>query len=105
MNARAARGRAFGLVILEASGLFPRNERAACSSRRVLPRRGLRFNESMPAELTSEQRVPTKALGTAFVLTWLPSVTMMLLTTLSYIDRNTLAILAPTILRDTGLSN
>ena len=40
----------------------------------------------------------------SFVRTWLPSVTMMLLTTLSYIDRNTLAILAPTILGQTGLS-
>ena len=59
----------------------------------------------MPAELMSEHRAPTKPLGPAFVLTWLPSVTMMLLTTLSYIDRNTLAILAPTILRETGLSN
>jgi len=59
----------------------------------------------MPAELMSEHRAPTKPLGPAFVLTWLPSVTMMLLTTLSYIDRDTLAILAPTILRETGLSN
>src|SRR5579872_1675254 len=30
---------------------------------------------------------------------------MMLVSTISYIDRNTLALLAPTILRDTGLSN
>jgi MFS transporter, ACS family, hexuronate transporter len=59
----------------------------------------------LPAELTSQHPVATKAAGTAFVMTWLPSITMMLLTTLSYIDRNTLAILAPTILRDTGLSN
>ena len=29
---------------------------------------------------------------------WLPAVSMMLVTTLSYIDRNTLALLAPTIL-------
>ena len=36
---------------------------------------------------------------------WLPTVSMMLVTTLSYIDRNTLSLLAPTILRDTGLSN
>jgi len=59
----------------------------------------------MRTELMSEHRAATKRLGTTFVLTWLPSVTMMLLTTLSYIDRNTLAILAPTILGDTGLSN
>jgi hypothetical protein len=59
----------------------------------------------MRNELTSEHRAATMRLDTTFVLTWLPSVTMMLLTTLSYIDRNTLAILAPTILRDTGLSN
>ena len=30
---------------------------------------------------------------------------MMLVSTISYIDRNTLALLAPTILRDTHLSN
>ena len=36
---------------------------------------------------------------------WLPAVSMMLVTTLSYIDRNTLALLAPTILRDIHLSN
>ena len=30
---------------------------------------------------------------------------MMLVSTISYIDRNTLALLAPTILRDTQLSN
>ena len=59
----------------------------------------------MPAALTVERRAATRPLGTAFVSTWLPSVTVMLLTTLSYIDRNTLAILAPTILGDTGLSN
>jgi ACS family hexuronate transporter-like MFS transporter len=59
----------------------------------------------MPAEVTSRHPVDTRTLVAAFVLTWLPAVTMMLLTTLSYIDRNTLAILAPTILRDTGLSN
>jgi hypothetical protein len=48
----------------------------------------------MRNELTTEQRAATKRLDTTFVLTWLPSVTIMLLTTLSYIDRNTLAILA-----------
>ena len=36
---------------------------------------------------------------------WLPAFTMMLVSTISYIDRNTLALLAPTILRDTHLSN
>ncbi|MEO8659552.1 MAG: MFS transporter [Bryobacteraceae bacterium] len=36
--------------------------------------------------------------------TWLPVVTMMGASLLSYIDRQTLAVLAPTILRDTGLS-
>jgi ACS family hexuronate transporter-like MFS transporter len=38
-------------------------------------------------------------------MTWLPALTMMLVSTISYIDRNTLALLAPTILRDTHLSN
>lgn len=36
---------------------------------------------------------------------WLPASTMMLVSTISYIDRNTLALLAPTILRDAHLSN
>jgi ACS family hexuronate transporter-like MFS transporter len=36
---------------------------------------------------------------------WLPTISMMLVTTLSYIDRNTLALLAPTILRANHLSN
>lgn len=36
---------------------------------------------------------------------WLPAFTMMLVSTISYIDRNTLALLAPTILRDAHLSN
>jgi MFS transporter, ACS family, hexuronate transporter len=36
---------------------------------------------------------------------WLPASSMMLVSTISYIDRNTLALLAPTILRDAHLSN
>jgi ACS family hexuronate transporter-like MFS transporter len=39
------------------------------------------------------------------VRAWLPAVAMMLVNVLSYIDRNTLALLAPTILRDAGLTN
>jgi ACS family hexuronate transporter-like MFS transporter len=35
---------------------------------------------------------------------WLPALSMMLVSMISYIDRNTLALLAPTILRDTHLS-
>ncbi|WP_394823573.1 MFS transporter [Pendulispora albinea] len=35
---------------------------------------------------------------------WLPTVAMMLVSIVSYIDRNTLAILSPTILRETNLS-
>jgi MFS transporter, ACS family, hexuronate transporter len=35
---------------------------------------------------------------------WIPAFAMMLVSTISYIDRNTLAILAPTILKQTGLS-
>ncbi len=35
---------------------------------------------------------------------WVPSLTMLLVSLISYIDRNTLALLAPTILRETGLS-
>ena len=35
---------------------------------------------------------------------WLPTVSMLLVSLISYIDRNTLALLAPVILADTGLS-
>jgi MFS transporter, ACS family, hexuronate transporter len=35
---------------------------------------------------------------------WIPAIAMLALSLISYIDRNTLAILAPTILRETGLS-
>ena len=35
---------------------------------------------------------------------WIPSVTMLLVSLISYIDRNTLALLAPTILAETGLN-
>ncbi len=35
---------------------------------------------------------------------WLPTGTMLLVSLISYIDRNTLALLSPTILRETGLS-
>jgi MFS transporter, ACS family, hexuronate transporter len=35
---------------------------------------------------------------------WVPTVSMLLVSLISYIDRNTLALLAPTILRETGLS-
>ena len=36
---------------------------------------------------------------------WLPALSMMLVSVISYIDRNTLALLAPTILKEIGLSN
>ncbi|MEQ1947559.1 MAG: MFS transporter [Bryobacteraceae bacterium] len=35
---------------------------------------------------------------------WLPVISLMLVSVISYVDRNTLALLAPTILRETGLS-
>jgi MFS transporter, ACS family, aldohexuronate transporter len=36
---------------------------------------------------------------------WIPALSMLLVSVISYIDRNTLALLAPTILRETHLSN
>ncbi len=36
---------------------------------------------------------------------WIPTVSMMLVSLISYIDRNTLALLAPTILKETRLTN
>lgn len=38
------------------------------------------------------------------VVRWLPTVSMTLVSLISYIDRNTLALLAPTILKETGLN-
>ena len=38
------------------------------------------------------------------IRTWLPTVSMLLVSLISYIDRNTLALLAPSILKDTGLN-
>lgn len=35
---------------------------------------------------------------------WIPALSMMLVSLISYVDRNTLALLAPTILKETGLS-
>jgi ACS family hexuronate transporter-like MFS transporter len=35
---------------------------------------------------------------------WIPTISMLLVSLISYIDRNTLALLAPTILKETGLS-
>jgi len=46
--------------------------------------------------------LPARPLG--LVTVWVPAVCMMLVSVISYIDRNTLAILAPTILKETGLS-
>jgi ACS family hexuronate transporter-like MFS transporter len=39
-----------------------------------------------------------------FVQRWLPAAAMALVSVISYVDRNTLALLAPSILRETGLS-
>jgi ACS family hexuronate transporter-like MFS transporter len=43
--------------------------------------------------------------GASSVAIWAPAFTMMLMSLLSYLDRNTLAVLAPTILRETHLNN
>lgn len=40
-----------------------------------------------------------------FIEPWIPAASMMLVSLISYIDRNTLALLAPTILRETRLTN
>src|SRR5580704_920289 len=47
----------------------------------------------------------TRAAIVDYFVRWLPALSMMLVSTISYVDRNTLALLAPTILRDTHLSN
>lgn len=45
------------------------------------------------------RRFPVKRL-----LDWIPALSMTLVSLISYVDRNTLALLAPTILKETGLS-
>ena len=55
-------------------------------------------------DLSPENR-PTAKIDGRVTTRWVPVFTMMLVSTISYIDRNTLALLAPTILRDTRLSN
>jgi ACS family hexuronate transporter-like MFS transporter len=54
-----------------------------------------------------QDEAPGRLAGTPFraaVGRWLPALLMMLATLISYADRNTLALLAPTILRETQLS-
>src|SRR5262249_16864211 len=45
-----------------------------------------------------------KPMRTRALSPWLPCASMMLVSLISYIDRNTLALLSPTILHDTGLN-
>src|SRR5271170_3604609 len=59
----------------------------------------------MNAHKVSSQNRRTPEIAGRTALRWLPAFSMMLVSTISYIDRNTLALLAPTILRDTHLSN
>ena len=59
----------------------------------------------MTAHEESPQNRPTPEIAGRMTLRWLPAFSMMLVSTISYIDRNTLALLAPTILRDALLSN
>ncbi|MEJ7609355.1 MAG: MFS transporter, partial [Bryobacteraceae bacterium] len=61
-----------------------------------MPREGKRQRVlSAPCKI---DRIPSR------IATWLPTLSMLLVSLISYIDRNTLAILAPTILRETHLS-
>ena len=53
----------------------------------------------------AKTEVTRSGLESSWCVRWLPAVSMMLVTTLSYIDRNILALLAPTILREAHLSN
>jgi ACS family hexuronate transporter-like MFS transporter len=54
---------------------------------------------------SNEAHVPRAGTGIRSMLgLWLPTLSIMLATLISYIDRNALAVLAPSILRDTGLS-
>ena len=55
--------------------------------------------------ISLETEADCKQVASTVFVTWLPAISMMLVTTLSYLDRNTLALLAPSILRETGVSN
>src|SRR5579862_6565096 len=58
---------------------------------------------TQPEESRQNRRMPQ--IAGRMTTRWLPAFSMMLVSMISYIDRNTLALLAPTILRDTHLSN
>jgi len=53
----------------------------------------------------AQTELTRKRIESTELVRWIPAVSMMLVSTLSYIDRNTLALLAPTILHETHLSN
>ncbi len=53
----------------------------------------------MPAQLAAKPGDTGKGIGR-----WIPAGSMLAVSLISYIDRNTLALLAPTILKETGLS-
>jgi ACS family hexuronate transporter-like MFS transporter len=59
----------------------------------------------MTAHEESSRNRRTPQIAGRMTMRWLPAFSMMLVSTISYIDRNTLALLAPTILRDAHLSN
>ena len=48
--------------------------------------------------------VYTNSFAVKRLFDWIPALSMMLVSLISYVDRNTLALLAPTILKETGLS-
>ncbi len=54
--------------------------------------------------MNEKQLRTERGTGLAGVRWWAPTATMMLLSFISYVDRNTLALLSHTILRETGLS-
>lgn len=59
----------------------------------------------MNPAVTIQSSARCRCLPRAAIATWIPTLSMMLVTTISYIDRNTLALLAPSILRETNLNN
>lgn len=53
---------------------------------------------------TNGGAVYTRRFAVKRLLDWIPALSMTLVSLISYVDRNTLALLAPTILKETGLS-
>ncbi len=92
--------------IITAKPATGRNLRTNAETRRIVP--AYAIIQLVSSELSSLNSIETQnAAGVPYDATWrrwIPSVAMMLVSVISYIDRNALAALAPTILKETGMN-